>query len=99
MHNVSLILCSTEKLGKYMNKDIELLLPESVSIKYIDWISVYCKQAATSFGHVTVPHDTIVPQYMSVSTRLHVTPQFHLICSHTFVTHSHHCARYIYVSK
>ena len=56
-----------EKLGEYVNKDVELMLPGDIYIKDIEWISVYCKQASTSFGHVTVPQDTIIPHYMSVS--------------------------------
>ena len=62
---------STEKLGQYVNKDIELMLPEDVSVKDIDWLSVYCKQAVVSFGDIAVTHDVTIPQYVSVSTSQH----------------------------
>ncbi|XP_021968690.1 protein Skeletor, isoforms B/C [Folsomia candida] len=53
----------SDKLNGYNGKDIELALPNDISVKDIDYISVWCKRYGTNFGHVTIPKNLNVPVY------------------------------------
>ncbi|XP_044018684.1 protein Skeletor, isoforms B/C isoform X2 [Aphidius gifuensis] len=52
---------SSSKLRGYQGEDIEIVLPGSMTIFDIDWLSVWCVQYKHNFGHVMIPKDLDVP--------------------------------------
>ena len=62
-----------EPLRSYMGEDIEIQLPEPLTVYDIDWLSVYCIRNKKDFGHVFIPKDLDVPPALG-QTRITVNP-------------------------
>lgn len=45
----------------YEGEDIELQLPNDLTVYDIDWLSIYCVKYSHNFGHVMIPKDLEVP--------------------------------------
>ena len=43
-------------LGHYDGVDIELVLPDNLTLYDIDYLSIWCVQYRHNFGHVMIPH-------------------------------------------
>ncbi|XP_065222877.1 protein Skeletor, isoforms B/C [Planococcus citri] len=55
-------LGSLEPLKRpYQGEDIELQLPNDLTVYDIDWLAIYCIKYTHNFGHVMVPKDLEVP--------------------------------------
>nr|XP_033323000.1 protein Skeletor, isoforms B/C isoform X1 [Megalopta genalis]XP_033323001.1 protein Skeletor, isoforms B/C isoform X2 [Megalopta genalis]XP_033323002.1 protein Skeletor, isoforms B/C isoform X1 [Megalopta genalis]XP_033323003.1 protein Skeletor, isoforms B/C isoform X1 [Megalopta genalis]XP_033323005.1 protein Skeletor, isoforms B/C isoform X1 [Megalopta genalis]XP_033323006.1 protein Skeletor, isoforms B/C isoform X1 [Megalopta genalis]XP_033323007.1 protein Skeletor, isoforms B/C isoform len=52
---------SLEKLGPYQGQDIEIVLPDHLTVYDIDWLAVWCVEYRHNFGHVMIPKDLDVP--------------------------------------
>jgi len=50
---------SLEVLNKYEGEDIELKLPDDLTVFDIDWLSVWCVAYKQDFGHVKIPRDDL----------------------------------------
>lgn len=58
----SLYICSLDVLNGYEGEDIELKLPDDLTVYDIEWLSVWCITYKHNFGHVKIPkHDLNVP--------------------------------------
>jgi hypothetical protein len=54
---------SYDVLEGYEGNDIELTLPEDLTWKDVDYLSVYCLSFKHNFGHVLIPKNLNVPEY------------------------------------
>lgn len=54
-------LGSYEVLRGYQGEDIEIQLPNSLTVYDIDWLAVWCIEYRHNFGHVMIPKDIDVP--------------------------------------
>jgi len=54
---------SFEVLEGYENQNIELLLPQDLSWKDIDYLSVYCVSFKHNFGYIKIPKNMNLPEY------------------------------------
>ncbi len=53
---------SLDVLNGYEGEDIELKLPDDLTVYDIEWLSVWCITYKHDFGHVKIPkHDLNVP--------------------------------------
>ena len=53
---------SYERLRRpYLGEDIELQLPNDLTVHNIDWLAMYCIKYDHNFGHVMIPKDLDVP--------------------------------------
>ncbi|CAB3361583.1 Hypothetical predicted protein [Cloeon dipterum] len=52
---------SLEPLRGYQGEDIEIQLPNNLTVYNIDWLSMWCVQYKHNFGHVMIPKDLDVP--------------------------------------
>ncbi|XP_076750805.1 protein Skeletor, isoforms B/C isoform X2 [Xylocopa sonorina] len=52
---------SLSPLRGYQGEDIEIVLPENLTVYDIDWLAVWCVQYKHNFGHVMIPKDLNVP--------------------------------------
>lgn len=48
-------------LREYQGEDIEIQLPGDMTMRDIDWISVWCISYRENFGHVMIPKDLDLP--------------------------------------
>ncbi|CAN7984304.1 unnamed protein product, partial [Ixodes hexagonus] len=53
---------SFDKLGAYNKVNIIITLPNGKKIKDYKYLSVYCREAETSFGHVMIPDSLVAPK-------------------------------------
>ena len=47
---------STKALGRYDSKDITLRLPLNITMRDVDWFSVYCIAFRHNFSHINIPN-------------------------------------------
>lgn len=52
---------SLRPLRGYQGEDIELQLPDKLTVYSIDWLAVWCVEYRHNFGHVYMPKDLDVP--------------------------------------
>ncbi|XP_015597232.1 protein Skeletor, isoforms B/C isoform X2 [Cephus cinctus] len=52
---------SLEPLRGYQGEDIEIVLPDNLTVYDIQWLAVWCVQYRHNFGHVLIPKDLDVP--------------------------------------
>ncbi|XP_037943587.1 protein Skeletor, isoforms B/C-like [Teleopsis dalmanni] len=52
---------SLEPLRGYQGEDIEIQLPDKLTVYDIDWLAVWCVEYRHNFGHVFIPKDLDVP--------------------------------------
>ncbi|XP_046627738.1 protein Skeletor, isoforms B/C [Neodiprion virginianus] len=52
---------SLDPLRGYQGEDIEIVLPDNLTVYDIEWLSVWCVQYRHNFGHVYIPKDLDVP--------------------------------------
>ncbi|CAL7946334.1 unnamed protein product [Xylocopa violacea] len=52
---------SLAPLRGYQGEDIEIVLPDNLTVYDIDWLAVWCVQYKHNFGHVMIPKDLNVP--------------------------------------
>lgn len=52
---------SLEPLRGYQGEDIEIVLPDNLTVYDIDWLAVWCVEYRHNFGHVFIPKDLDVP--------------------------------------
>ena len=50
-----ILLLSTGVLGHYDGVDIELVLPDNLTLYDIDYLSIWCVTYRHDFGHVLIP--------------------------------------------
>ncbi|XP_039308067.1 protein Skeletor, isoforms B/C isoform X2 [Solenopsis invicta] len=51
----------TVPLRAYQGEDIEIVLPENLTVYDINWLAVWCVEYRHNFGHVLIPKDLDVP--------------------------------------
>ncbi|XP_048486593.1 protein Skeletor, isoforms B/C isoform X3 [Plutella xylostella] len=52
---------SLHPLRGYQGEDIEIQLPERLTVYAVDWLAVWCVEYRHNFGHVMLPKDLDVP--------------------------------------
>jgi len=58
-------LGSSDVLSGYQGEDVELTLPGALTFNDIDYLSIWCVAFQENFGHVLIPKDLNVPEYIS----------------------------------
>ena len=65
-------------LRGYQGEDIEIQLPGNMTMRDIDWLSVWCISFRENFGHVMIPKDLDLPPALG-QNQLTVRRSFDLI--------------------
>lgn len=52
---------SLQKLRGYQGEDIELRLPDDLTVFDIDWFALYCIKFTQNFGHIMLKVDLNIP--------------------------------------
>lgn len=69
---------SLEPLRGYQGEDIEIQLPDGLTVYDIDWLSVWCVKYKHNFGHVFIPKDLDIPPALG-QTKITVSFVFYFI--------------------
>ena len=49
-------------LKRMKNKDVLLTLPDTLKVRNINWLSIWCKRFTVTYGEVYIPKNLEIPQ-------------------------------------